>query len=163
MQVKLWSLCWGSRKMIGRNQGWWCTWKQGKLDTSQFLVRCSCSPSSPFVTAYVSAVHVHASHCKFRARCWGPGRALLYNFWLHYVKTVIELMKQMEGMREERCCLWWKSAVLEYCLSKYQNVVFLFDCFTCFKIIHIFQMCATSMGWNIAIVWIDRTVFFKWF
>jgi len=38
---------------------------------------------------------------------WGPDaealvRALLCNFWLHYMKTLIELMKQMEGMREER-------------------------------------------------------------
>lgn len=45
---------------------------------------------------------VHASHCKFRATCQGSSRALLYNFWLPYVKTLIVLMKQMEGMREYR-------------------------------------------------------------
>lgn len=29
-------------------------------------------------------------------------RALLCNFWLHYEKMVVVLMKQMEGMAEER-------------------------------------------------------------
>lgn len=71
-----------------------------KLDTSQFLGRCSCS-SCP------SCFCLHL--CMFTHLVVNSGpdveglvRALLYNFWLHYEEAVIVLMKEMEGMTEER-------------------------------------------------------------
>lgn len=99
MQGKLWSVCWGSRGRVG--------WRKPKLMVQQKTVKAGhfTVPCEVFLFLLPFLLLPAPLQCAFTQSVVNSGpdvealvRALLCNFWLHYEKTVIVLMKQMEGM-----------------------------------------------------------------